>query len=205
MFPAPAFPMIHERTTGIILRTRPLTESSLIIHWITPDLGRIATVAKGAHRPNSPFRGRLDLFYEADFSFRRSRRSDLHLLLEILVRNYHPEIRSQMQHLELVSQFSRAIEHHTETETPIPEIYQLVHEALHALSHQPGSPLASAAFDLKLRLALGVQPNLAQSLLSPGSRLILQRILELPLSLLERLKPSPEQIREIQNFLRSLP
>ena len=32
-----------ETTRGIILRTRPLTETSLIVHWLTPDLGRLAT------------------------------------------------------------------------------------------------------------------------------------------------------------------
>ena len=44
-----------ESATGMILRTRPLTETSLIVHWLTPDFGRIATVAKGARRPKSPF------------------------------------------------------------------------------------------------------------------------------------------------------
>ncbi len=72
-----------ETATGIILRTRPLTETSLILHWLTPDFGRLATVAKGARRPKSPFAGRLDLFYAADFSFSRSRSSDLHNLREV--------------------------------------------------------------------------------------------------------------------------
>ena len=71
-----------ESATGLILRARPLTETSLIIHWLTPDLGRIAMVAKGARRAKSPFAGKLDLFYLADFSFNRSRRSDLHTLRE---------------------------------------------------------------------------------------------------------------------------
>ena len=31
---------MDERTIGLILRTRPLTETSLIVHWLTPDLGR---------------------------------------------------------------------------------------------------------------------------------------------------------------------
>ena len=48
---------VHERATGIVLRTYPLTETSLIIHWLTAELGRLATVAKGARRPKSPFRG----------------------------------------------------------------------------------------------------------------------------------------------------
>jgi recombinational DNA repair protein (RecF pathway) len=52
-----------ETAAGLVMRTRPLTETSLIVHWLTPTLGRLATVAKGARRANSPFRGKLDLFY----------------------------------------------------------------------------------------------------------------------------------------------
>ena len=72
-----------ESTHGIILRTRPLTETSLIVHWLTAESGRVATVAKGARRPKSPFAGKLDLFYVADFSFSRSRSSQLHTLREV--------------------------------------------------------------------------------------------------------------------------
>ena len=71
---------MEERSQGIILRIRPLTESSLIVHWLAPESGRLSTVAKGAKRPKSPFRGKLDLFFAAEFSFHRSRRSDLHTL-----------------------------------------------------------------------------------------------------------------------------
>ena len=53
--------MKTESSHGIILRTRPLTETSLIVHWLTPELGRLATVAKGARRPKSPFAGKLDM------------------------------------------------------------------------------------------------------------------------------------------------
>ena len=63
--------------TGLVLRTWPLTETSLIVHWLTSSAGRVATVAKGARRMTSPYRGKLDLFYLLDFSFSRSRRSEL--------------------------------------------------------------------------------------------------------------------------------
>jgi DNA repair protein RecO (recombination protein O) len=84
---------MDERTTGLILRTRPLTETSVIVHWLTPDLGRLSTVAKGARRPKSPFRGKLDLFYFADFSFARSRHSELHTLREVVLRETHSALR----------------------------------------------------------------------------------------------------------------
>ena len=75
-----------ESATGIILRTRPLTETSLIVNWLTAEHGRISTVAKGARRPKSAFAGKLDLCYEAEFTFTRSRRSELHALREVSMR-----------------------------------------------------------------------------------------------------------------------
>ena len=46
---------MYERTTGLILSLFPLTETSLVVHWLSPDMGRIGTVAKGARRPKSAF------------------------------------------------------------------------------------------------------------------------------------------------------
>src|SRR6267142_5763160 len=94
---------MSENATGIILRTRPLTETSLIVHWLTPDLGRLATVAKGARRPKSPFRGKLDLFYEADFSFARSRKSELHTLREVVLRETHAQLREDLRWIQQAS------------------------------------------------------------------------------------------------------
>ena len=119
------FEMI-ESTHGIILRTRPLTETSLIIHWLTPDFGRIATVAKGARRPKSPFAGKLDLFYAADFSFSRSRSSELHTLREVKLQETHGAIREDILKLQQAGYAAAFIEQATETETPLPEIFELV-------------------------------------------------------------------------------
>src|SRR4051794_29060532 len=94
---------MDERTSGLILRTRPLTETSLIVHWLTADFGRLATVAKGARRPKSPFRGKLDLFYLADFTFARSSRSDLHNLREINLRETHHGLRTELAYLRQAS------------------------------------------------------------------------------------------------------
>src|SRR6185503_10337126 len=108
-----------ERTQGLILRTRPLTETSLIVQWLTPDAGRIDTVAKGARRPNSPFRGKLDLFYLADFSFSRSRRSDLHTLREVVLRETHNLLRQELGYLQQASYCAALVEQTTEKETPL--------------------------------------------------------------------------------------
>src|SRR5215469_5094183 len=105
-----------ESAAGIILRTQALTESSLIIHWLTPNFGRIATVAKGARRPKSPFSGKLDLFYEADFSFTRSRRSELHTLREVSVRHINGALRENIVKVQQAAYAAAYIAQTTEAE-----------------------------------------------------------------------------------------
>src|SRR5436190_1009223 len=114
-----------ESATGLVLRTRPLTETSMIVQWLTPDRGRLATVAKGARRAKSPFRGKLDLFYLADFSFSRSRRSELHTLSEVVLRETHSALREELAWLQQASYGAALVEQTTETETPLPTIFHL--------------------------------------------------------------------------------
>ena len=59
---------MDESAQGIILRVRPLTETSLIVHWLTAKHGRLSTVAKGARRTKSALRGKIDLLFDAEFS-----------------------------------------------------------------------------------------------------------------------------------------
>src|SRR5687767_13076449 len=159
---------MDERTHGLILRIRPLTETSLIIQWLTPDLGRVATVAKGARRPKSPFRGKLDLFYVADFSFQRSRRSELHTLREVSLRETHASLRQDLIYLRQAAYCSALIEQTTEKETPLPAIFELMRTLLDALPLNPPRPQTVFAFELKLLGELGLQPVLEESKLTAG-------------------------------------
>src|SRR5258708_6205075 len=144
-----------ESATGLILRTRRLTETSLIVHWLTPNLGRLATVAKGALRPKSPFRGKLDLFFLADFSFLRSRRSELHTLREVSIRESHPAIRRELGRVQQASYAAALVEQVTESETPLPEIFELVRELFQALTETSPESHLVFAFELKLLEELG--------------------------------------------------
>src|SRR5580692_11809222 len=114
-----------ERATGAILRIRPLTETSLIVNWLTREQGRIAAVAKGARRPKSPYRGHLDLFYLTEITFSRSRRSDLHNLREARLLESHAALRLDLGCLRQASYCAALIEQTTELDTPIPGIFEL--------------------------------------------------------------------------------
>ena len=194
-------PKMDERSTGIILRTRPLTETSLIIHWLTADMGRIATVAKGARRPKSPFRGKLDLFFEADFSFARSRKSDLHNLREVALRDSHGKLRENLGWIQQASYAAALVEQTTETETPLPKIFQLMRDFLAGLADSAPSSRTIFAFEFKLLEELGLSPEPTESKLSEGSRQLARSLKESDWNLIARLKLSEQQTRELRQFL----
>jgi len=190
-----------ETATGLVFRTRLLTETSLIVQWLTPDLGRLATVAKGARRAKSSFRGKLDLFYLADFSFSRSSRSELHNLREVSLRETYSGLRKDLDLLHQASYCVALIERATETETPLPQVFELMVGLLrHLLSHPP-QPQTVFSFELKLLADLGLSPDMAKSQLNPGTRQIVKALTESDWPVIARLKPSNEQLRELQQFL----
>ena len=190
-----------ESATGLILRTRPLTETSLIVHWLTPVFGRIATVAKGARRAQSPFLGKLDLFYLADFSFNRSRRSDLHTLREASLRELHGALRHDLSRLRQAAYAASFIEQATETETPLPAVFELMRDFLAALCRHPSAPQNVFAFELKLLHELGLKPDLGKTRLTPGGRQIARALLQNDWPACSRLKPAPAQTAELAQFL----
>ncbi len=192
---------MEERARAIVLRVHPLTETSLIVHWLAAEQGRIATVAKGARRPKSPFRGALDLFYLCDLSFARSRKSDLHTLREARVVQPHSALRTELGWLRQAAYAAILIEGATERETPIPGVYALYEAFLAALPSHPPQPLLVFAFEMKLLRELGLAPRLEDSRLDPGSRQVLNRCLDLDFPALAALRLSAVQKIELQRFL----
>jgi DNA repair protein RecO (recombination protein O) len=192
---------VIESTTGLILRTRLLTDTSLIVHWLTPDLGRIATVAKGARRPKSPFAGKLDLFYRCDFSLSRSRSLDLHVLREVALRETLASLRQNLPALQQAAYAVAFLEQTTETDTPLPSIYECFANWLGRLAAAPAAAHLVFAFELKLLVELGLSPDLNRSSLSPGAKQILLRLAADDWPALDRLRLSDAQNAELRQFL----
>jgi DNA repair protein RecO (recombination protein O) len=190
-----------ETVSGLVLRTWPLTETSLIVHWLTPALGRLATVAKGARRPKSPFHGKLDLFYLADFSFTRSRRSELHTLREVQLRETHNILRRELASLRQAAYCAGLIEQATETETPLPALFTLMTELLGHLASQPARPESLFAFELRLLEDLGLQPDIDRSKLLPGTKEVIRTLARSDWPTIGRLRASPAQVTELRQFL----
>jgi DNA repair protein RecO (recombination protein O) len=194
---------MEERAQGVLLRWYPLTETSLIVHWLTRELGKLKTVAKGARRLKSNLHGKLDLFFEADFTFHRSRRTDLHALREIRLQQPHLALRKDLGCYQQASYFVALIDATTEPELPLPGAFELLSEALRQLPIQAANPVSVLAFEARWLGLSGYQPDLSDSLLSEGSRQILERSTSLEWESLTHLKLSLPQQAELNHFLRS--
>jgi len=186
---------MEERATGIALRTRLLTESSLIVNWLTPELGRIAMVAKGARRPKSPLRGKIDLFYTAEFTFTRSRRSDLHNLREVNLLETRDALRRDIGYLNQAAYCARLIEQTTESETPLPEIHDLFAGFLDTLPGRPANAITVLAFEVKMLAELGLSPQEGKT------AAMTERLASLEWKAIGELTLTESELRELRQFL----
>jgi len=148
---------VNATTRGILLRKRKLSDTSLIVSWCTNSLGIIQTVARGARRPRSPFRGQLDLFFEAELSIAKSRKSNLHTLREVVVVNAFAGIRTDHRRTQAASYFVELIEVCTEIEHHEPEIFHLLERAFGYLDQYDADQRAILHFETELARITGVQ------------------------------------------------
>jgi DNA repair protein RecO (recombination protein O) len=145
-----------ETTEAILLRKRNFSDTSLIVSWCTESFGCIQTIAKGARRPKSPFAGKLDLFFEAEISIARSRKSDLHTLTEVMLKNPFGGIRSNHLRTQTAAYFVELVEICTERDHREPELFGLLRRAFGYLDADYATPRAVAHFETELARIAGV-------------------------------------------------
>ncbi len=145
-----------EKSSGIIIRLTRLTETSLIVHWLTDHHGLIKTVAKGARRPKSPFAGKIDLFIEADLVWVRSRKSELHTLREVAVADYREALRQRYADTVAASYFASLLAHVIEVDHPVPELHDLLRRGLGYLAREGADKRGVLHFEHELARLLGV-------------------------------------------------
>src|SRR5881227_4348955 len=145
-----------ESTAAILLRKRKLSDTSLIVSWCSESLGCIQTAAKGARRAKSPFAGKLDLFFETEIQIARSRKSSLHTLTEVALRNPFSGIRKNLSRTQAASYFVELIELCTESDHHEPELFSLLRRAFSYLNGNDPNLRAVLHFETELARIAGV-------------------------------------------------
>jgi DNA repair protein RecO (recombination protein O) len=150
-----------QTTAAILLRKRKFSDTSLIVSWCTESLGCVQTVAKGARRAKSPFAGKLDLFFEAEISIVPSRRSTLHTLTEVVVKNPFVGIRKNYLRTQAAAYFVELIEICTERDHHEPELFALLRRAYAYLNANDPNLRAVSHFETELARIMGVHAKSA--------------------------------------------
>ena len=148
------------RDRALLLRRFPYGESSLVVHALTREHGRVALLAKGAYRPTSGYFAVLDLFDSLELTW-SPRAEGLGLLLEagILVRRRSlstslPAFHAALGVLELTG---LALQEHQGD----PRLHELAESFLDALAARGAAPgLLAVAHDLKFLRDVGLAPAL---------------------------------------------
>ncbi len=143
-------------TRAILIRTTRLTETSLIVHWLSEEEGLIKTVAKGALRPKSVFAGKLDLFFSGEILFAKSRQSELHALREVEISNWRQGLRRCYTTTLMAGYFCQLIEAGLEPNHPEPEIFDLLRRGLDYLDVESPGLRALQHFERQFAVILGV-------------------------------------------------
>ncbi|MDX1952341.1 MAG: DNA repair protein RecO [Verrucomicrobiota bacterium] len=190
---------MQERALGIILRTRQYSETSTIVHWLTAEQGRLATIAKGARKPKSTFAGRLDLNFLAEFSFQRSSRSTLHTLREVTLLNQFASVRTEISKLQQIAYTSVLLEKCVEEDAPAPELFQLYRGFLEHVARTRSSVNSILAFELKFLKEMGLGGELHGQ--NPGIDKLLQVLGESDWEIIDRIKLSTSQVAEVTTYL----
>lgn len=145
-----------QTTAAVLLRKRKFSDTSLIVSWCTESLGCVQTVAKGARRAKTPFAGKLDLFFESEISLVLSRKSTLHTLTEVVVRNPFSGIRENYLRTQAAAYFVELIEICTERDHHEPELYSLLRRAFGYLDKNNPNLRAIRHFETELARIAGV-------------------------------------------------
>ena len=177
-------------TPAILIRLTRLSDTSLIVHWITAGHGLIKTVAKGARRPKSPFAGQLDLFFSGEMSFQRARHGELHALREVFIANWREGLRQSYSATLLAAYCCQLVEAAVEPEHPDPDLHDLLGRALDHIATTGPSLRALRHFERELARLLGVarHPQPAELAL----RDLLGALPATRAALLERLLPTDD-------------
>jgi DNA repair protein RecO (recombination protein O) len=145
-----------QSTAAILLRKRKFSDTSLIVSWCTESLGCIQTVAKGARRAKTPFAGKLDLIFETEISIVPSRKSALHTLTEVVLKNPFAGIRKNYLRTQTAAYFVELIEICTERDHHEPELFSLLRRAFGYLDTTEPNLRAVWHFETELARIAGV-------------------------------------------------
>lgn len=145
---------------GIVIRTRPYGETNKIVTLFTREAGKITCMARGAKKPSSRLAAITQPFTHGTFSIFKGRGMGTLQNGDQLESFRH--IRQDILATAYASYITELIDRLTEQDEPLPATYEVLYQALHAISEEYDPEAITLFVEWKMLPSAGLTPTLHQ-------------------------------------------
>lgn len=143
---------------GIVLRSYPFGEADRVVVLLSPNSGKLRTVAKGVRKTKSRFGGRLEPFTHVDLVLYEGRNLDT--ITQVAVLEHFPRLRSDLDAVVRAGTMVEAADAVAQEEEAAIRLFLLLQRGLKSLEAGQRSPDLITSYLLKLADVVGVAPSL---------------------------------------------
>ncbi|MEN8234333.1 MAG: DNA repair protein RecO [Actinomycetota bacterium] len=143
---------------GIVLRSYSFGEADKVVILLSPNRGKLRTVAKGVRKTKSRFGGRLETFTHVDLVLYEGR--NLHTITQVSIIEAFPKLRADLDRVVAAGTMIEVADLVAQEEEPARRLFLLLHRGLKALDEGAPHPDLVTAFLLKAAAIVGVAPAL---------------------------------------------
>jgi DNA repair protein RecO (recombination protein O) len=146
-------------TQGVVLSRTDFGEADRIIHFLTPDHGKVTGIAKGVRKSKSKLAGGIELFSISDLTFIVGK-SEIYTIISARLVNHFDNIAKELERTNVGYESIRLLNKATEDD-PEPEYFSLINHVFEALNVLELDPKTTELW-LKMQLIrlAGHSPNL---------------------------------------------
>lgn len=145
---------------GIVLRSYPFGEADRVVVLLSPNNGKIRTVAKGVRKTKSRFGGRLEPFTHVDLVLYEGRNLDT--ITQVAILEHFPRLRSSLDAVITAGTMVEAADAVAQEEESTVRLFLLLQRGLRALETGDHNPDLITSYLLKLADVVGLAPSLLQ-------------------------------------------
>ncbi len=143
---------------GIVLRGYPFGESHRVVVLLSPNHGKVRTVAKGVRKTKSRFGGRLEPFTHVDVVLYEG--TNLDTITQVSIINAFPHMRNNLDRVLAASTMIEVVDAVAQEDEPSQRLFLLLHRGLSVLDEGPPHDDLVTSFLLKAADVIGIAPAL---------------------------------------------
>lgn len=151
--------MSRHQSLAVVLRRWPYSESSMVVHCLTPTLGLVPMLARGAHKLKSGHLGVLDTFALVELSFGSHADREMHTLYRAELVDRFSALSQDVDHLAAAGLLGELAELGAPLGLPSQKVFVHLVEAYQELAAGTVIPCFLLRRLLESLSHLGLQPN----------------------------------------------